>query len=284
MMSPLTIKQALLHSQHTLHTSQTPVIDAQVLVMCCCGLSRNELITQVNQALSPEQTKHLNTLLEQRQAGTPIAYLLGHKEFWSMKLTVNRSTLIPRPETETLVEQALALIASHTALTIVDLGTGCGAIALAIAKLRPDCRLIATDLSAGALAIAKGNSAQHRINNIEFRVGHWLQPLGSDKADFIISNPPYIAADDPCLLQSDLNYEPRSALEGGVDGLAAITAIIQSAKSYLKPLGYLILEHGNTQAQAIQSMMLTAGYQHIRCYPDLAGHDRVSLCQRPQDC
>ncbi len=279
MSTTATIKQFLRQAGQQLTGSPSARLDAECLLMEVCALSRSELITRGEQPLTQTQTRQLQKLLQRRRQGEPIAHLTGRREFWSLALAVSKATLIPRPETELLVERALARIPPAARWTIADLGTGSGAVALAIASERPHCRVIATDNSGQALAVAEHNARRLGLNRVAFRVGDWLSALGEDLVDVIVSNPPYVHEDDPCLQQGDVRFEPVSALAAGRDGLSAIRAILAEARAHLPPNGRLLLEHGYDQAPAVAGLMRQAGYGDIGCYPDLAGHDRVSECR-----
>lgn len=256
--------------------SATPRLDAEALVMRVCDLTRAELITRAETALSVAQFRRLQELLARRRQGEPIAYLTGEREFWSLALKVTPATLIPRPETERLVEQAVACIPPDARWAIADLGTGSGAIALAVACERPGARLLATDISAEALAVAGENARALGIANVEFRQGDWLAPLTGEMLQVIVSNPPYVRANDPHLQAGDVRFEPRAALVAGSDGLAAIRRIADEARHHLKPGGRLLLEHGYDQAAAVADILRAAGYREIVCHRDLAGHERVT--------
>jgi release factor glutamine methyltransferase len=253
-------------------------LDAELLVMHVCRLSRTELLTRDRQPLTAEQEVALGELLARRRQGEPIAYLTARREFWSLDLTVSPATLVPRPETELLVERALARIPPDAAWSVADLGTGSGAIALAIARERPYCRVVATDNSSAALAIARANAARLNLS-VDFRLGDWLAPLAGETFEILVSNPPYVASGDPHL--AALRHEPVSALAAGPDGLDAIRAIAAAARAALNPGGWLLLEHGYDQAAAVGALLRQHGYKNIGCYPDLAGQDRVSEGQRP---
>lgn len=257
-------------------SSPTPRLDAEVLVMHVCGISRSELITRHETALTGEQQSKLEGLLARRKRGEPVAYLTGTREFWSMELDVTPATLIPRPETELLVEKALERIPRDAAWAIADLGTGSGAIALAIAKERPHCRVVATDNSPAALEVAGSNARKFSLANIEFRQGDWFTPLAGASFDLIVSNPPYIRAGDPHLKQDDVRFEPATALVSGADGLDAIRRIARQAREFLRPDGWLLFEHGWDQADAIGDYLRQQGYRDIVCYADLAGQARVA--------
>jgi len=249
-------------------------LDAELLLMYVCKLTRTELLTRAATLLSLPQEEHLRQLILRRQGGEPIAYLIGRREFWSLQLAVSRATLIPRPETELVVERALAHIPPRVAYTIADLGTGSGAIAVALAHERPHCRIIASDISSEALAVARKNANQYQRNNIEFRQGEWFTPL-PEKLDLVVSNPPYIRDSDAHLSTDDLRFEPRPALQGGPDGLDHIRRIAADATHHLKAGGWLLLEHGFDQKQAVVEILRRYRYQHITDYRDYSGQDRV---------
>lgn len=261
-----------------LSTSPSARLDAEVLTAFACQLTRAQLITRDQSEISPEQDIILKQLVERRQQGEPIAYITGKREFYSLILSVNHSTLIPRPETELLVDLALAGIPENKKIRLLDLGTGAGAIALAIAKNRPDCQIVATDHSAAALQVAEMNAQQLSIKNIEFHQGSWFDALNQEPVHMIVSNPPYIAENDSHLSQGDVRFEPATALVSGPDGLDDIKIIASQAKHFLLPDGILILEHGAKQAQNIHDILLDSGGTNISCHQDLAGLDRVSTC------
>lgn len=276
-----TLGTALKNATATLaDSSPTPRLDAEVLVMHACGINRSELITRQETALTGEQRHKLEGLLERRKHGEPVAYLTGTREFWSMELNVTPATLIPRPETELLVEKALKQIPRDAAWTVADLGTGSGAIALAIAREHPRCRVIATDSSPDALAVARTNAEKFGLTNIEFREGDWFAALADAGFDIILSNPPYIRAGDPHLKQGDLRFEPVTALVSGADGLDAIRYIARHAHEFLMPGGWLLFEHGWDQADAAGEILRRQGYRDIVSHADLAGHARVTTCRR----
>ena len=279
--SLVTVGAALRTALHDLElTSPTPRLDAEVLLMHVCQLDRGGLITRHEMFLNAEQQQKLDSLLKRRQQGEPVAYLTGTREFWSMELSVTSATLIPRPETELLVEKALEQIPPDAAWTIADLGTGSGAIALAIAEERPNCRVIATDISSATLEVAKSNAEKFGLANIEFREGDWFAPLAGETLDMIVSNPPYIRAGDPHLTQGDVRFEPIAALVSGADGLDAIRHIAQHAREALKPGGWLLLEHGGDQAVAVAELLRQNDYSDMVYHHDLAGHARVAACRR----
>ena len=249
-------------------------LDAELLLMHVCELTRAELLTRARNSLTPQQQEQLRQLLIRRGEGEPMAYLIGRCEFWSLELSVSPDTLIPRPETELLVERALARIPPDAVYTIADLGTGSGAIAIAIAHERPRCHIIAGDISAEALEVAGKNAMRHQLNNIEFLQGEWFTPL-QEKVDLVVSNPPYVRDSDPHLSTGDLRFEPSLALLGGADGLDAIQRIAAEAKHHLKAGGWLLLEHGFDQKQAVMEILRRHSYQNITDYRDYGGQDRV---------
>ncbi|CAK0758817.1 protein-(glutamine-N(5)) methyltransferase [Gammaproteobacteria bacterium] len=238
---------------------------------------RIRLFTHSEQLLTSDQQAHYETLLMRRIQGEPLPYLLGRWEFWSLELTVSPSVLIPRPETELLVELALALIPLDVSWTVADLGTGSGAIALAVATERPACRIIATDCCPAALTIAQANAHRLGLANVEFRTGDWCAPLAGQCFNLILSNPPYVAVADPHL--DDLRFEPQLALTAGPDGLAAIRLIIATARDYLYPGGRLLLEHGYDQGASVRQLLTKRDYTELETRFDLEGRERVTLAK-----
>ncbi len=259
-----------------------PALESELLLQHCTGLSRSQLRTWPERLLESAQWHCFQELIEQRRQGQPIAYLLGAREFWSLTLKTTPATLIPRPETELLVEQALARIPADARWTIVDLGTGTGAIALALAKERPACRVIAVDQSSAALEIAQENARLNNVTSVEFRQSDWYQNLHTVVADIIVTNPPYVAEDDPYLQQGDLRFEPRSALAAADNGLADLRHIIQQAPTHLAAQGWLLMEHGFQQGQALRELLTQAGFRQVETVKDLQGHERVTLGRRPE--
>lgn len=219
-------------------------------------------------------------LLARRAAGEPVAYLVGHRGFWTLDLDVSPATLIPRPETERLVELALQCL-PRGACRVADLGTGSGAIALALAAERPQARVVATDASAAALEVARRNARKHGLARVDFRRGDWFGPLAGERFDLVASNPPYIAAADPHLTRGDLVHEPPAALASGADGLDDIRRIVADAPAHLHAGGWLLLEHGHDQGAAVRALLHAAGFVDVRTEPDLEARDRVSLGRRP---
>lgn len=215
--------------------------------------------------------------IEQRHSGTPVAYVTGLREFWSMELVLTIDVLIPRPETELLVELALERIDKNDDTLLADLGTGSGAVALAIAKERPRCQVLATDASDAALKIAQQNAQRLKIDNIEFVKSDWLEAVNGKEIELIVSNPPYICADDPHLDQGDLLFEPHAALVSGVDGLDDIRQIAYQSPHCLKPGGFLMVEHGSEQSQAVREIFAAQGFIDAKTHNDLAGLPRVCI-------
>ena len=258
--------------------SESARADVEILLAHCLQKSRTYLFAYPEKAVDSTTEAHFKRLLGERWRGVPIAHLTGQREFWTLNLKVTADTLIPRPETELLVETALALGVSHKA-HILDLGTGTGAIALALASERPDADITACDFSAAALAIATENACSNNIHNVHFIQSDWFNALPAQRFELIVSNPPYVEADDPHLLQGDVRFEPITALTSGQDGLDDIRHIIQTAPQWLANGGWLLLEHGYNQGQAVTALLQAAGFQQVRCLPDLSCNDRVSLGQ-----
>lgn len=256
--------------------------EVELLLAHALGTSRSWLYAWPEHVPTPAQQARFAELVEARVRGEPVAYLLGEREFWSLRLVVTPAVLIPRADTEVLVEQALARLPAATALQVADLGTGSGAVALAIASERAQARVLATDASPAALALARRNAHDLRLANVEFAQGDWCAALGTRQFDLIASNPPYIAEGDPHLLQGDLRFEPRAALGSGPDGLDAIRAIVAQAPRHLLADGWLLLEHGFDQATAVRALLADAGYREIGSARDHAGHERVSGARRPR--
>lgn len=257
-------------------------LEVQLLLQHVLNVNRAWLIAHADDKLNASDMAKFEALIARRMAGEPIAYILGYREFYGLRLKVTPDTLIPRPDTETLVEAALEKIEPNLPLSICDLGTGTGAIALAIAKHRPLAHVTALDFSEGALAVAQENAQQLTIANVTFLKSNWLSHLSQQRFDMIVSNPPYIEAEDAHLTQGDLRFEPRSALASGKDGLKDIRAIVAQAPAYLAHNGWLMFEHGYNQAQAVADLLTLAGFSHVQTMHDLAGHPRVTLASWPR--
>ena len=294
----LTLKAALEEA-----TASIGRVDAQVLVAHLLGVNSAYLVANPMRVLTETEDARVDMFVAQRALGQPVAYLLGKREFYSRDFIVGPEVLIPRPETETLVEAALSQLGHPRSgmghprsgmghprsgmghpregggpITVLDLGTGSGAIAVTLACERPDLQLVATDTSAGALAMARSNAAAHGCEDrIEFLHGAWYAPLAGRRFDLVVSNPPYIAAADPHLAQGDLRYEPASALtDGSRDGLDSIRAILAGARKHLNPRGRVLLEHGHDQSPAVAQLLAAGGFTEIVSIADLAGIPRVA--------
>jgi release factor glutamine methyltransferase len=252
--------------------------DARLLLAHALQRSPTWLFAHGDDPIEQVDLRRFESLLARRAQGEPVAYLTGRRAFWSFDLMVSPQTLIPRPETERLVELALARIGLQSGLRMADLGTGSGAIALALAHERPQAQVVAVDMSAGALEVARANARSLGLSNIEFRIGDWLQPLAGERFDLIASNPPYIADGDPHLV--DLRYEPEQALASGRDGLDAIRSIVRDAPAHLHSGGWLLLEHGWDQGDAVRGLLQGAGYDSVETCRDLEDRDRVTLGRR----
>ncbi len=278
-----TIETALQTASERLRDhSDSPRLDAELLLAQILEADRTHLRTWPEQELTTQQQSAFERLLERRLAGEPVAYLLGRRGFWTFELEVTPDTLIPRPETELLVEQALARIPEDAAWPIADLGTGSGAIALAIASERPACTVHATDRSAAALDVARRNAKALGLDNVRFHQGVWFQALPKAMAwPLIVSNPPYVPDTAPHLDARGVRFEPRQALAAGADGLDDIRHLVDAARPRLVPGGWLLLEHGWDQGEAVARLLEAAGYTAIAGYRDLAGHPRVSAGRRP---
>ncbi|HYE34847.1 peptide chain release factor N(5)-glutamine methyltransferase [Methylocaldum sp.] len=260
--------------------NDTARLDTEILLALALNRDRSHLRAWPERELLPEEQERFRDLIEQRRSGTPIAYLSGEKEFWSRAFKVRPDVLIPRPETELLIELALAFIPATQMADILDLGTGSGAIAVTVAAERPLARITATDLSTGALEVAQENAGLHGVRNIRFQLGDWFNAVQDDERfDLIVSNPPYVADDDPHLSQGDVRFEPALALKGGIHGLDAFRIIAREARDYLKPHGRLMLEHGFDQAKSLADLLTEFGYTDISHHLDLQGYARVTTAR-----
>lgn len=255
--------------------------EAALLLAHVLGRDRGWLYAHGDAEVPAATAARFEALVARRAAGEPVAYLVGRRGFWRFDLAVTPDTLVPRPETELLVELALARIPANAAARVADLGTGSGAIALAIALERPRAVIVATDRSEAALEVARGNAATLGLGNVAFRDGDWLLPLAGERFDAIASNPPYIADDDAHLGQGDLRFEPRGALASGSDGFDAIRAIVRDAPAHLHPGGWLLFEHGWEQGEAARALLRDTGFAEVETRQDLEGRDRVTLGRKP---
>lgn len=274
-MSPFTIKSCLEKAEKILAHSSSARFDAEVLLAHILKKNRAFLKAFSETILTTENSDAFFNMIEERAKGKPIAYLIGKQEFWSFSFEVNSDALIPRPETELIVEYILTHYDATQPLKLLDLGTGSGAIAISIAKARPTWQIIATDISAKALELAKRNAAKHGCPNIRFLLSDWYQALEGTTFDIIISNPPYIAKDDPHLEAAVIAYEPELALIAENQGLDCLEKIIVGAVSHLKPNSLLLLEHGWQQANQVQALM--SQFHSIKTLKDLQGLPRLTL-------
>lgn len=274
----LNISEALRHGRTILAaTSDTASLDTEILLCFVLSCKTAYLYTYTEKNLTNYQREMFNNLINSRKAGTPIAYLTNHQEFWSLPLLVSNKTLIPRPETELLVEKSLNFLDKDKNNQVLDLGTGSGAIAIAIAKSRPNWDIIAVEKSHDAMAVAKENARNLQINNIKFISSDWFSEIDELRFTLIISNPPYIAADDRHLSEGDVRFEPREALISGANGLEDLEYIIKHSYHHLVNGGMLLLEHGFQQGEAVCKLLVEHGYTQVTCFPDLQWNNRVSF-------
>lgn len=273
---PESIKSALANAQTLLVSSENPGLEADILLAYCLDRDRSYLVAHGEHVLDRTVSEKYHYLIARRAAGEPVAYLLGKKAFWNIELIVNEDVLIPRPETELLVETALELAADRSTFSVLDLGTGSGAIVLALAKNKPEWQLTAVDKSVGALDVARRNAAVLEVRNVKFLEGSWCQGLATDSFDMVIANPPYVAPGDSHLEQGDLRFEPGTALVAAQAGFADLFAIIDQARVVLKSGGWLLLEHGFDQHLAVAEKLLEAGYSEVQSRQDISGHERMT--------
>lgn len=276
-----TVDSMLREAHDALTACDSARLDVELLLAHVLGCNRTALYARPEQVLTTAQHENFEILLQRRALGEPLAYLTGQREFWSLPLTVTPDTLIPRPETELLVECALMLLSGRADIRIADLGTGSGAIAIALAMELPHAAIVATDQSTAALAVAKDNAERLCPDRIEFCEGDWCLALPHLSFDLIVSNPPYVAAADPALQDDGVRFEPVTALAAGHDGLDAIRAIIPAARRHLASGGVLLLEHGAGQAEAVAALLGQHGYRDIETHGDLAGLPRVTAAIWP---
>ncbi|MGL4429414.1 MAG: peptide chain release factor N(5)-glutamine methyltransferase [Silvania sp.] len=266
----------LRHAVSELSASDSPRRDAEILLGHVTGRARTYILAFAETVLTRDEESQLAELLARRKTGEPVAHLVGEREFWSLPLFVSAATLIPRPDTECLVEQALARLPASPA-RILDLGTGTGAIALALASERPDCQVTAVDVMPDAVALAQRNVDRLALPNITVVHSSWFSALADRQFETIVSNPPYIDEADPHLGEGDVRFEPRSALVAAGEGLADLSQIITDARKHLVSGGWLLLEHGWTQGEAVRALFLQAGYQQVETCRDYGGNDRLTL-------
>jgi release factor glutamine methyltransferase len=258
-----------------LRTKDVAAGDARALLRAVLGVDETHLAAHPEQILTREQGDRFAEWLRRRRAGEPVAYITGEREFYSLAFKVTPAVLIPRPETELLVELALERVPADAPAGVLDLGTGCGCVAVAIAKQRPHARVAAADISPAVIALARGNAARQGAS-IEFIESDWLKALAGRRFDLIVANPPYVAADDPHLDQGDLRFEPRAALVAGTDGLDCIRTIVADARAHLERGGWLFIEHGHDQAGRCRALLQGHGYHDVISRRDLAGIERAS--------
>ncbi len=272
-----TVTELLQKAEQSINCSDSARLDAEILFCDVMQFNRSRIYSHPEQIVPDDKSVLFQSLIAQRQQGRPIAHLTGKKEFWSLQLAINEDTLIPRPETELLVETALQLVPDDTTFNILDLGTGSGAIAIAIASERPNCKIVATDINTNALIIAKKNAETHQLKNIQFYLSNWYQNIPSQEFDLIVSNPPYIKEDDEHLSQGDIRFEPELALVAGTDGMQAINIILENAKQYLASDAYLLIEHGYDQRSLVEEAFLKHDFKQLKSFQDLSGQDRITM-------
>ena len=253
-----------------------PQLDAQVLLCHVLQRGRSFLLTWPERTLTEQQSRDFERLTRRRAAGEPIAHLTGEREFWSLPLKVTADTLIPRPETELLVALALNHMPSTAPGAVADMGTGSGAVALALASERPGWQVLATDSAAAALAVARENAERLQLRNVRFEHGDWCTGLGGAQFDLVVSNPPYVPTQDPHLSAGDVRFEPRSALLAGPDGMDAIRRLARCSRAHLKPDGWLMFEHGPDQGAESRGLLTELGYRAIATHRDLGDRERVT--------
>ena len=254
--------------------------DAELLLAAAAGITRAQWLARAAEPVPSDVAARFAALAARRAAGEPVAYLLNRREFWSLDFDVDANVLVPRPETELLVERTLAAVPAREA-RVADLGTGSGIVAIALAVEQPGWRIVGTDVSEAALGVARRNGARLAPGRIDWRQGSWFAALGNERFDAIASNPPYIAAGDPVLDGDGLRHEPRGALTPEGDGFAALATLINGAPGHLVPGGWLLLEHGNSQGPRVRAELVARGFGHVTSHRDLAGHERVTQAQWP---
>jgi release factor glutamine methyltransferase len=278
----MNFKQWLTQAIQRLAQSESPRRDAEILLGHVTGKSRTFILAFDETVLSADESDSLEMLLSRRVNGEPVAHLVGIREFWSLPLAVSPATLIPRPDTECLVEQALARLPSD-ACDILDLGTGTGAIALALASERPDCWVTAVDFIADAVALAKRNAERLGIDNVTIAQSNWFSALQGQVFGMIVSNPPYIDEQDAHLTEGDVRFEPLSALVADDEGLADLAHIIREGRRFLLPRGWMLLEHGWKQGAAVRQLYIQAGYDEVETCRDYGGNERLTVGRRNAD-
>lgn len=280
MLQSTSISELLTLARQQLPAGDSARLDAEVLLSFVMNMPRESFYAHPEVRVPPDQACDFWSLIAKRVSGFPVAYLTGHKEFWSIELTVNRHTLIPRPETECLVETALEIIPEYAELSILDLGTGSGAIAIAVAGERPRCSIIAVDIVAESLQAAQANALRLGLSNIHFRLSDWFSGLRNQVFDVILCNPPYVDSRYHGFFDGEIGYEPRIALDGGHLGLEIINHIIPASTRHLSRGGYLILEHGYDQAGNVARLFSVNNFTEAGVMRDYAGHERISYARQ----
>jgi len=277
---PLSIRNCLKYVASVLHQKECASLEAEILLSLALNSTRSHLHAWPDKKIDNMSMVRLQEFIARRNSGEPIAYITGCKEFWSLKIEVNRDTLVPRPETEVLIEKALTLFSRQDKICVADLGTGSGAIAFALASERPNSTVHASDICHNALNMAKKNKVQLQLNNVTFFHGDWCSALPHFNYDMLVSNPPYISESEWEYYQDGLTVEPKHALLSGYDGLFAIRLICQQAPHYLKPKGYLLVEHGFLQGEAVRTIFASMGFSNVETVCDLSSHERVTVGRR----
>ena len=274
----VTVARALVRARNALvATSETPRLDADILLANVLGWSRARLLAHSGASLDPGSALRFEALVQRRYGGEPIAYLTGHREFWSLDLAITPDTLIPRPETEHLVEAVLGVVPADETATIADIGTGTGAVALALARERPRAFIVGTDRSRAAVAVARANAVRLGASNVSFAVSDACAALAPHRWSVIVSNPPYVAENDPHLATGDVRFEPREALVAGPTGLDMLETLAQQAPARLARGGWLAMEHGREQGPVVRDLLSRAGLGTVETVRDLAGNERVTV-------
>lgn len=283
MTESITIATCLRRALELQNVSESARLDIELLLAHILKKNRVYLFTWPEKILTPEQAAAFDIFFQRRLSGEPIAHIIGQREFWSLPLAVDNTTLIPRPDTELLVETALELFAQDSSTKIrklLDLGTGSGAIVLAMASEKPHWQCVGVDKYSAAVALAEKNCTHLQLTNVEIRQSDWFSAVGEQGFDVIVSNPPYIDPDDPHLQQGDVRFEPLTALIAANNGMADIEQIAQQALQYLLPAGWLLIEHGYNQGKAARELFIRCGYQNVATLRDMSGNERVTLGQR----
>lgn len=279
MNNPDSIESLLKWATAHLNDSESPALDARLLLCHCLECNQAYLLTWPDKVIDTTLTDQYRKLIEQRAEGHPVAHLLGYRDFWTLRLRTNPSTLIPRPETELLVEQALVFELPHKA-RVLDLGTGTGAIALALASEKPDWQVTGVDFQSEAVELAKTNGSENSLSHVRFEQSDWFSALNGESFDLIVSNPPYVEDDSKYLNQGDVRFEPLSALTSGTDGLNDIRRICRSLAPFLNANGWVLFEHGNTQAEAVQQILRESGLSKIASRKDLNQQPRITFAHK----